>query len=157
MTIGGIFKANAGANRMLCSTFNTVLTNVGMFVRFAPATNRLQWIVSDGTGTAVINLTVDGPFTAGVVHTWAIDFMDRTPGVGASGTDDFRAYVDNALVASGELGTVEPSAAAPQAALYVGRRSTASELFDGTMGGLVWFAGETRAQELCAYLETLRA
>jgi hypothetical protein len=90
-------------------------------------------------------------------HTVAVQFADRTPGVGSSGVNDWEIYINGALAVFGELSTLSPSSADPQGQLEIGRRSeSASEFYEGALFYSYASKG-LYAKQLAGYLERQRA
>jgi hypothetical protein len=141
--------------QILLATSNIVLSGVGMFVRRRASTEGILWQITDGSGGVFVQMSIDGCAPNDQLNTVSIDLIDATPG--DVGGTDWRITVNGELVGSGEIGASQsyPSGS-PAGVLRVGTRSvTVTELFEGTIGELVWCAAVV--PEIGAYLETLRS
>jgi len=145
--------------QMLCATDNTTATNHGFFVRFDGGANeRCTVTIHDGSGTALVSLiTANDTFLSGAANVIVVEFKDRTPGVGATGTMDLKIWANGVLVAAAELpASPLPSTTNPQAAFTLSRRGgQASEWFEGNFYHAIGVRGAYGTQ-LAAYMETLR-
>lgn len=152
------FCADADATQLLAATFNTTLTQLGFYFRYIGTTGAVRLVVSDASGTALIDRSSStGLVPLNVANTVAFQIKEQSPGVGNTGINDWELHINGRLSASGEIGSTQAfNTGNPQGALSIGRRSgQANEWFEGRLSHIVASKG-LYAANLAAYLESLR-
>jgi hypothetical protein len=161
-TFCGIDKITDAADnaQLLFALSNTTGTSKGAFLRWRN-TGDIQVGASNATTQFIDSETTGGPAPANVVFDWCFWIgADLTPGVGATGTNDWELWINGVLRLSGELGASDAwGAANPAGVPRYGSRSpayAASDAFEGTKGGLVFMAEGKHVSDIVPYMRGLR-
>lgn len=160
--IAVLFKGTtADGSQGIAATAGTLGSQVGFLMRYSGTTETAYLYIHDG-----VNTLVSESFAVSL-NQWAVFgfyFEDKTPGVGATGIDDWEVWYANAasaasVVASGELGASDsPNTGDPEnrLGLGTGNGNVGSWRFNGRIGAIVGGVGDD-LENAMAYLRGLIA